>query len=733
MVVDVDPSAGPGTISNTATVDSQTTPEADPGNNSATAETEVIDRAEISLGKETTGPATITAGADTGTEFTITVTNEGPSTADTLVVTDTLPTGLIPVSASGAGWACDDPIVGQVITCTRPDLKPGTSDIVVTARADASVLDGTTLTNAASVTTTTPGDDPENNDGTADVLVEASADMTLTKTHPRGTVLAGDAVTFTLTATNNGPSDAQPVLTITDALPAGFVFLTGSAPWECTAELPIDTGQLVTCELVGAAALPPRSEAPALELTARVSPAVDPDTYVNTAEVTSPTTDPDPGPDSNGAKDPVEVSTQAALTITKSHEGPVRIGDDLAFTLTVTNSGPSQARDVVIVDELPTGLTYVSAVVDSPAGSCTQADATIECVLDAPLEREGVATIVVTTTVEVAAYPSVTNPATVTSSTPDPDESDNSTTDEVLVPPMVDLQVTKSHTDTFLVGESASYVIDVVNLGPTEDPGPIVVTDALPLGLTYVSAQGTGWTCTAQDELVTCTLPAGLAVDGSAQIALTVLVGPEAAPEVVNSATVSSGSEDVDPTNNTSIDPTDITPLSELGLVKEFISQQDSEVVFLLTATNLGPNATSTALVLTDPLPAGLTFVSAAGAGWQCANVAPTVTCLYEGVLQVDESAALTLTAAVDLAPEQEVTNVATLSGGSPTATPVTDSASFATPPDGATEGTGDGSANGGLAETGADSGAVLWAFLLILVGWSAMWTSRRRTGRVAG
>jgi len=48
-----------------------------------------------------------------------------------------------------------------------------------------------------------------------------------------------------------------------------------------------------------------------------------------------------------------------------------------------------------------------------------------------------------------------------------------------------------------LVGSQATYVVEVTNAGPTDDPGPITLTDVLPVGLRYVDATGAGWTCTA--------------------------------------------------------------------------------------------------------------------------------------------------------------------------------------------------------------------------------------------
>ena len=96
-------------------------------------------------------------------------------------------------------------------------------------------------------------------------------------------------------------------------------------------------------------------------------------------------------------------------------------------------------------------------------------------------------------TVEPGAYPGVDNTATVDSATPETDPSDNSSTDHVTVPPLVDLAISKSHRDPISVGHQATYRLKVVNHGPTADPGPVRVTDPLPDGLTFVSATGDGW------------------------------------------------------------------------------------------------------------------------------------------------------------------------------------------------------------------------------------------------
>jgi hypothetical protein len=64
-----------------------------------------------------------------------------------------------------------------------------------------------------------------------------------------------------------------------------------------------------------------------------------------------------------------------------------------------------------------------------------------------------------------------------------------------------DLRVTKSHSGNFTVGVNGVYTITVDNsLGTASTTGVVTVVDT-PAGLTFVSATGTGWACSAADDL----------------------------------------------------------------------------------------------------------------------------------------------------------------------------------------------------------------------------------------
>ena len=123
--------------------------------------------------------------------------------------------------------------------------------------------------------------------------------------------------------------------------------------------------------------------------------------------------------------------------------------------------------------------------------------------------------------------------------------------------PLVDMSLTKSHTGNFTVGTNATFTLTVSNASGLQSVDyPITVTDTLPAGLSYVSGVGTGWTCGAVGQTVTCTHAAPLASGASLPaITLTVTVGNAAYPSVTNAATVSSpGTNDVNSANNTASD-----------------------------------------------------------------------------------------------------------------------------------------------------------------------------------
>ncbi len=98
------------------------------GNDANSANNVVTDRTVIIRGPDLTINKTATGGftqGQIGAGYTLAVGNAGGlGTSGGVTVTDSLPTGLAPVGASGPGWACG--VSGNTMTCTRSDpLPPG--------------------------------------------------------------------------------------------------------------------------------------------------------------------------------------------------------------------------------------------------------------------------------------------------------------------------------------------------------------------------------------------------------------------------------------------------------------------------------------------------------------------------------------------------------------------------------------------------------------------------------
>ena len=141
---------------------------------------------------------------------------------------------------------------------------------------------------------------------------------------------------------------------------------------------------------------------------------------------------------------------------------------------------------------------------------------------------------------------------------------------------------------------------------------------------------------------------------------------------VTNLATVSSDDLDPNPANNQASATINVQPLVDLGLTKVASNPAPAAggpVSYTLTLTNSGPSP-ATAATITDPLPTGLSFVSATPSQGSCSASGQTVICNL-GTLAAGGTALVTLTANVaPSAAGTTVQNTATASANDPIAQP---------------------------------------------------------------
>jgi uncharacterized repeat protein (TIGR01451 family) len=127
----------------------------------------------------------------------------------------------------------------------------------------------------------------------------------------------------------------------------------------------------------------------------------------------------------------------------------------------------------------------------------------------------------------------------------DPNLANNSVSIPSSVLGNSDLSLTNTLQGSLTAGSNATYLVKVSNGGPGAALSRITVTDTLPAGVTFVSATGPGWSCSAAGQTVTCTTDDDLAAGASSTITLVVAVPASAlGSTLTNTASVSNSETD---------------------------------------------------------------------------------------------------------------------------------------------------------------------------------------------
>ncbi|MGC4048911.1 MAG: hypothetical protein QM757_05235 [Paludibaculum sp.] len=140
-----------------------------------------------------------------------------------------------------------------------------------------------------------------------------------------------------------------------------------------------------------------------------------------------------------------------------------------------------------------------------------------------------------------------------------------------------DLTIAMTDGGSVPVGGRLVFTLTVTNSGNAPSSGTITVVDTLPTGLSYFSASGTDWSCSASGQTVTCTRSTALSAGSSSAISLQATVLAAAVPGVTNAATVANAS-DFNLDNNTAGDPVVVGTTS--GVVLSPASGSGSQQTF---------------------------------------------------------------------------------------------------------------------------------------------------------
>ena len=551
------------TFSNTATVSSKTSDD-NPDNNSSLFDF-TVSSSDLAITK--TGPASAASGGPIS--WTITASNNGPDTSTPTTFSDPLPAGTTFVSIvqnTGPTFLCSTPSVGSngSVTCSIGNFASGASaQFTVTANIDPSATG--TLSDTATISGPNADTNPGNDSATAVTTVTTSADLSVNKSGP-ATANAGTNITYTVTLTNNGPSNAANAA-LTDTVPANTTFVSESQmtgpTFSCTTPAAGGTGT-VNCSI---ASLAPGSAT--FSITVHINPGAVGAVISNTANVTATTTDSNPG--NNSSTFLTNATASADVSIVKTAAAAASTGSNLTYNINVTNNGPSDAATVTMTDTLPPNTTFVSeSQLTGPAFICINPPSggtgTVSCSI-ATLTAGTSATFAIVVQIAVAApVGTSSNTATVTSSSSDPNPSNNSSTAVTTIAlATADLSITKTPAPgPYGTGMPLTYTIVATNGGPSTATA-VTVTDVLPPGTTFQSATPSG----ACSGTTTITCNAGTLANGaSATFTLTVTL-PSSPGPVTNTASVTAAATTADPNpaNNSASSTITVIPAANIPAI----------------------------------------------------------------------------------------------------------------------------------------------------------------------
>ncbi|HYH06434.1 MAG TPA: IPTL-CTERM sorting domain-containing protein [Thermoanaerobaculia bacterium] len=629
---------------------SGTTTDPLPGNDTKSATTQVDSpQVDVSVGA-TDSPDPV--GVDGNVTYSVTVSNAGPDTANSVNFNVVPHSSLRFVSSNQpAGWSCTFPAVGAInatFTCSRATWAPGSDNftIVFSANDEQFGINDTAFQTNFNVNSGSNETDHTDNSVTlTTAYVTPDADVTVTVTDAPDPVAPDGNITYTVTVGNNGP-DAAPNITLNSFGGNNLRFVSASVPagWNCT--LPAANAQTAgwTCTLPAGLAVGASSVLTFVLQAAQDFNGVNDGTILFGFSANS--TIADPVAANNSETESTGYSTADAdihVAVTDSPD-PVSADGNITYTVTVGNNGPDTAPSITLNSFGGNNLRFQSATV--PAGwNCTLPSAgtqttSLTCTLPGGMVSgdSDVFTFVMQADDALlgVADGTILFGFSANSTIADPVPANNSETESTAYDnPNADLGVGASDSPdpASPANNLITYTGGVSSAGP-DTASDVTLTIPLAAGLLFQSLNGpAGFACTTPavgaNGTITCT---DASVEFGANVPFTLVVQVDPAlycgPDALFQQQFLIGSPTNDPnaanntvTVNTSFD----TRSSDLSVTNTDTPDPvltGGTITYTQTITNNGPDDSAQTTFL-QSVPAGTTFQQIiAEPSWLC--VTPT-------------------------------------------------------------------------------------------------------------
>lgn len=335
----VDLASGGLTLTNTTTVTGTDRPDTNTANNSASV---VINVRSLDIAVNKTVNDTLPDINDLIT-YVVTVTNLGPDSATSMVVTDIIPAGITFSNASATvGTYTSSNGLWNIGAMT----SGASARLTITARVNNASA-GLVITNTATARTLGLGDTNAANDSANAIITVIGADLGITKTPNTQGPFAGSNVTYTIVLTNSGPSAADGVA-VSERLTNGLTYVSHVA----------SSGTYTFASGIWTVGTMAAGASATLQITAQTTT-----NSINTLITNRATIVSSGVADGNLLNNTgVAVIAVSSLHISKTSSvvSNALPGSNITYTIIVTNSGSLTHTNVTVTDPLPTGVTYVA-------------------------------------------------------------------------------------------------------------------------------------------------------------------------------------------------------------------------------------------------------------------------------------------------------------------------------------------------------------------------------------
>jgi|GEM_PF-4593242 len=544
--------------------------------------------------------------------YTVTVTNYGPSLATNVVLKDGCPQG-----ATDAGAANYSVLQGTYdgVSWDAGNLSDGASSTLTFGCTVDVGSGGVTLRN-----TITSDDinadqvDPNNanNQVAVENTVKNEADISFTKTQstPSTPIKEGDAVTYEVTVTNNGPAQATSIK-LTDPCPTPTAYTNSfTASQGSYNGLDWLVGTLDSATVAGS------NSSATLTFECLITSGMSGDSFENVLSPSSFSMDQiDIDPSNNNVSVNGTVENVADLSASKgvSPSGIPSEGDVLSYAIGLSNLGSAQATNVKLVDTCPLETTYQGAIptqgtYDQPSGlwdvgiinNGASASMVLQCKINPATSDDPIENVILA--------------SQITMDQNDSNLSNNTSTVVSTVDNKSDLIINKKVAPVAPVDEGASvtYTIDVTNNGAAQATA-LSIADNCPSGMTdagsgsYIPSAGTTfdgstWTIGTLNHFATATLSFACIIDLGES-------GNNIKNEILSND-ITMDQVDPNPSNNLPDVTTTVKNETDIEVLKTVDKQgpvvEGESLTYTITLNNLGP-AQATQMQLSDGCPNGTT------------------------------------------------------------------------------------------------------------------------------